>query len=40
MPHEEFKVMVIKLLNGLQGIVAEISESFNKEIENIKNSQC
>ena len=36
MPNKGFKVMVIKMLTILEGKVEELSENFNKEIENIK----
>ena len=32
----EFKTLVIKMLNELRSRVDELSENFNKEIENIK----
>lgn len=35
MPDKEFKTMILKMLNELERI-DELSESFNKEIENIK----
>ena len=38
-PDREFKVMVIKALIGLEKRVGDISETFNKEIENIKRDQ-
>lgn len=37
MPVKEFKVMIIKILIGLQRGVEGLSETFSKEKENIKN---
>ena len=34
LPDAEFKTLVIKMLNELRGRVDELSENFNKEIEN------
>lgn len=36
MPDKEFKVMIIKMLTGVETGVEEPSEAFNKELENIK----
>ena len=36
MPDRKFKVMVIKILNGLEKRVETLSETLNEEIENIK----
>ena len=36
LPDAEFKTLVIRMLNELRGRVDELSENFNKEIENIK----
>ena len=36
---KEFKVMIIKMLTGLERRVEEPSETFSKETENIKKSQ-
>ena len=36
MPNREFKVMVIKILTGLEKRVEGLSEALNKEVENIK----
>ena len=41
MSDREFKVMVIKMLSGLEKRVEDLSETFNKETENqsgVKNS--
>ena len=35
MPDKEFKVMLIKIFTGLERKVKELSETFNKVIENI-----
>ena len=35
-PDREFKVMVIKILNGLEKRVQDICENLNKNIETIK----
>lgn len=35
----KFKVMIIKMLIGLEKRVNEFSENFNKEIENIKKKE-
>ena len=40
LPDKEFKVMVIKALMALERRVDELSENFNKEIENIKRTSC
>ena len=32
----EFKTLVIRMLNELKGRVDELSENFNREVENIK----
>ena len=37
MPDREFKVMVIKIFSGLEKRAEDLSETLNKEIENIKN---
>ena len=37
LPDAEFKTLVIRMLNDLRERVYELSENFNKEIENIKN---
>lgn len=34
-PDEEFKVMVIKTLTGLERTMDELREKYNKEIKNI-----
>ena len=34
-PNREFKVMAIKILNGLEKTVKDFSETLNKETENI-----
>ena len=39
MPDNEFKVMVIKVLNRLEIRVKDLGEIFNKEIENIEKNQ-
>ena len=39
MPDQEFKVMIIKILTGLEKRVEDLSETFNKETENIKKNQ-
>ena len=39
MPEGEFKVMFIKIVNGLQKRAGSLSETLNKEIENIKKNQ-
>ena len=39
MPNREFKVMVIKILTGLEKRVAYLSETLNNETENIKKNQ-
>ena len=36
LPNREFKVMVIKILTGLEKRVEEVSETINKERENSK----
>ena len=36
MPNRETRVMVIKMLTELEKIVEDLSETLNKEIENIK----
>ena len=36
---EEFKVMVIKMPNGLERTMGEYSENVNKNIENIRKNQ-
>ena len=33
---KEFKVMIVKMLTGLEKRMEKFSETFNKEIENIK----
>ena len=38
MPDNEFKAMIIKILTGLERI-DELSEYFNKQIENVKMNQ-
>ena len=35
----EFKVMVIKILNGLKKRVEDLNETLNKKTENIKKNQ-
>ena len=35
-PEREFKVMVIKILPGLEKRVEDLSKTLNKDIENIK----
>ena len=35
LPDTEFKALVVRMLNELRGRVDELSENFNKEIENI-----
>ena len=39
MPDQKFKVMIIKILTGLEKRIKDISEIFSKEIENIKKNQ-
>ena len=39
MPDREFKVMVIKILTGLEIRVEDFSETLTKEIENMKRNQ-
>ena len=39
MPVRKFKVMVIKILTGLEERRENLSETFNKERENIKKNQ-
>ena len=39
MPDNEFKVMVITMLTGPEKRGEELSEDFNKEIENTKKNQ-
>ena len=39
MPDTDFKVMVIKILTGLEKRLENLSDTFNKEIENIKKNQ-
>ena len=39
MPNREFKVMVLKMLTRLDKRMQHTSETFNKEIENIKKNQ-
>ena len=39
MPDREFQVMVIKKLSGLEKRVGNLSETLNKELENIKKNQ-
>ena len=39
MPDKEFKLMVIRILTGLEKGVEYLSETFNKEIENRKRNQ-
>ena len=36
---KEFKAMVIKIFTALEKRIEDLSETFNKEIENIKNNQ-
>ena len=36
MPEKTFKVMIIKMLTGLEKRMEELSKSFNKKMENIK----
>ena len=36
LPDAEFKTLFIRMLNELRGRVVELSENFNKGIENIK----
>ena len=36
--HKKFKILVIKMLNKLRRRIDKLSENFNKEIENIKQS--
>ena len=38
--NKKFKVMIIKMLNGLRRKMGENSEDFNKELENIKKNQA
>lgn len=38
-PNKEFKVMIVKTLTGLKKGMRELSETFNKEIENIEKNQ-
>ena len=40
MPKKEFKALVIKLLIELRKIIDEHSENFNKELENVKDTQA
>ena len=37
MPDKKFQVMILKILTGLEKRVEELNESFDKEIENVKN---
>ena len=39
MPDREFQVIVIKKLSGLEKRVENLSETLNKELENIKKNQ-
>ena len=39
MPDKEFKVMIIKIFTGLEKRMEDFSETFNKEVENIKKNQ-
>lgn len=39
MPDKEFKVVIIKILPGMERRVGEPSKNFNKDIENIKKDQ-
>ena len=39
MPNKEFKVMVINILNGLHKRAQDLTETLNKEIENILKHQ-
>ena len=39
MPNKEFKVIVIKRIPGLEKRVEDLSETLNKEIENVKKNQ-
>ena len=39
MPDREFKVMVIKILTGLENTLEDLSENINREIENITKNQ-
>ena len=36
LPDVEFKTLVIRMLDKLRGRVEELSENFNKEMQNIK----
>ena len=38
-PDKELKVMVVKILTQLEKRMKDLSEIFNKEIENIKKNQ-
>lgn len=38
-PDKEFKVIIMKMLTGLEKIMKEISETFNKETKNIKKNE-
>ena len=38
--NKKFKVMIIKMFNGLRRKMGENSEDFNKELENIKKNQA
>ena len=39
MPYIEFKVLIIKILTGLEKRVEGLSVAFNKKMENIKQNQ-
>lgn len=39
LPDKEFKVMVIKVLTGLERGVDKLREGFNQEVENTKKNQ-
>ena len=39
MTDREFKLMVIKILTGLEKRVEDFTETLNKEIENMKKNQ-
>ena len=39
MPYRKFKVMVIKILTGLEKMVENLSETLNKKTEHIKQKQ-
>ena len=39
LPDKEFKEMVIRILSKLGRRMQELSENFNKDLENIRNNQ-